>query len=129
MSATFSCGWTGRPISENGRVVPGKHGGQWRGNSSYGAFVRSMTWELTAARMRQRWSTTGARVSVLLAITCPTGMDHHNLIKPALDALQRAGIIENDRDVVDVRAVRTGNGKDGRIDFTVAVLASERVVG
>jgi hypothetical protein len=118
---TFSASWTGRPISSNGRLINGS--GRWVPNGLYGAFLKSMAWELTAARLKQGWTMERGRVSVLLAIICPHGMDHHNLIKPALDALQRAEIIENDREVWDIRAVRVGIGRDGRIDFTVAAYA------
>ena len=114
---TFTCKWSGSAVSENLRVQPGN--GRWKASGVYGVFLKELVYTLIAERVRQRWRMVFGRTEVRLDITCPGGMDHHNLIKPCLDALQRAGIIENDRDCWDVRAVRVGVGKVSEIAFKV----------
>ena len=87
--------WTGKAVSENDRLLPGK--GRWRANPAYKAFKESVAWVL---RIEQKDTPpiTG-RVCVRLFLELNPDMDATNIIKPVLDAIQLAGAINNDKQI------------------------------
>jgi len=56
---------------------------------------------------------------VTLEVSLPARMDTEAVQKPCLDALELAGVVADDNQVVEVRTVRVGSGKPARIAFVV----------
>lgn len=89
------------PISAN-RMTTGGRQGQRHRSKRYEDFLREVASEVGIQKVKT--------VSGLFTITIAlykrrSNMDLDNVIKPTLDALQECGIIRNDTDCVDVRAV------------------------
>jgi len=106
--------WTGEAVSGNRRLVPGK--GRLIADLRYKSFKTSLAWTLKAARATPLLGP----VFVRLELELPARMDTDAVIKSCLDALQLAGVVENDRQVTEIEAVRVGNaGKWSTIRFYV----------
>jgi len=87
--------WTGKAISENDRLLPGR--GRWRANPAYKAFKESVAWVL---RIEQEdMPSIEEPVSVRLFLELNPKMDAQNVLKPVFDALELAGVIKNDRQI------------------------------
>ena len=86
------CFWHGRAVSENRRLAPGE--GRYRANKAYKAFKESVAW---ACKLHLEHCE--GPVSVRLFMDLNPRMDAQNVIKPVLDALELAGIINNDKQV------------------------------
>jgi hypothetical protein len=117
---TYTCTWEGKAVSENRRLIKAR--GRFISNPDYKIFLTSMKLYLQEGARRAGWKMLTGDCAVTLEIICPARMDHHNLEKPALDALQLAGILGNDRSVVDVRTIRmrdTQKGERSVIKFEV----------
>lgn len=84
--------WTGRAISENRRIAPGN--GRFRVNEDYRAFRESLAWMI-----KPRAEHFAGPVCVRLILQLNPRMDAQNVIKPVLDALQDAGVLDDDRQV------------------------------
>jgi Holliday junction resolvase RusA-like endonuclease len=107
--------WSGHAVSANRRLEPG--GGRWHAGEDYKAFRDSLTWALKGHAERF----TGP-VSVRLFVVLGAQMDSDAIIKPCLDALELAGVVENDRQVRHICVHREDRGKgerDDRIAFFV----------
>lgn len=61
------------------------------------------------------------RLRVYIRVNAPR-VDIDNIVKPTLDALQRAGAIDNDRNVDDLHVVRAPVLLDGMLDVEVGEL-------
>jgi Holliday junction resolvase RusA-like endonuclease len=85
--------WSGKAISDNRRIIPGKQG-RFVSNPAYRAFKESVAWECKA-----HGEYFDCPVSVRLTIAISPRMDAQDVIKPVLDALELAGVIRNDRQV------------------------------
>jgi len=87
--------WTGRAVSENDRLLPGK--GRWKPNPEYKAFKESVAWVLRQEQL-DRPPIEGP-VCVRLFIELNPKMDAQNVLKPVFDALELAGVIKNDKQI------------------------------
>lgn len=114
---TFTATWEGEAVSKNENQRRGKVSGAV-GRARYQCFIDGVAWTLRAAAGRDFEPFAGP-VAVRLEIACSSRMDHHNLVDPLMDALQRSGVLSNDRKAVDVDAVRTGNASPARVVFMV----------
>lgn len=115
--STFTAVWEGTAVSENKRLI--RAHGRLVMSNPYRVFMWAMVTKLRGEAQRQGWKTLHDDAAVLIEVVCPKQMDHHNLEKPALDALQQAEIIGNDRRAKDVRIVRMGDNRAARIKWTV----------
>jgi Holliday junction resolvase RusA-like endonuclease len=113
--------WEGLAVSENRRLKQGK--GRWYANPNYKVFLDGMTWKFHS----QKAGIEFARPDVLIVVSVGTKMDHHNLHKPILDALERAGIIDNDRNVGWVRMAPPEKHPQGQLDKVTVILTGETV--
>jgi len=84
--------WNGKAVSENDRLLPGK--GRFRVNPKYQAFKESVAWVC-----KDHAEHFDGPVSVRLSMILNPRMDAQNIIKPILDALELAGVINNDKQV------------------------------
>lgn len=109
---TFTATWEGTAVSKNENQKRGKVSGAV-GRARYQCFIDGVAWTLRAAALAQGSPVFTGPVSVRLEICCPSRMDHHNLVDPLMDALQRSGVLENDRKAWHVEAVRVGNAVPG----------------
>jgi Holliday junction resolvase RusA-like endonuclease len=110
------CFWSGRAVSTNRRLEPGA--GRWHASAEYRAFKESLAWALRSHAERF----TGPVSVRLLAVLGPQ-MDSDAIIKPALDALQLAGVLGNDRQVRQLSVYREDRAKgetEDRIGFFVS---------
>jgi len=106
--------WTGKAVSSNRRLRSGRT--RMHGDPDYAAFKRSLSFTFAAARIKQRWQCTRDDVAVEIRAWLPARMDGEAVQKPVLDALELAGVVENDRQCVDVRMQRMGTEEPARIE-------------
>jgi len=109
------CFWVGRAVSANRRLEPG--GDRWHASEEYKAFKDSLAWTLKA-----HFEHFTGPVNVRLFVVAGPQMDSDAIIKPALDALEIAGIVDNDRQVRHIcvhREDRKKNETEDRIGFYV----------
>jgi Holliday junction resolvase RusA-like endonuclease len=85
----------------------------------YAAFKRSLSFTFAAARIKQRWQCTRDDVAVEIRAWLPARMDGEAIQKPVLDALELAGVVENDRQCIDVRTRREGTTSFAQIVVVV----------
>jgi len=107
--------WSGHAVSANRRLEPG--GGRWHASEEYRAFKDSMAWTLRGHAERFL-----GPVSVRLFVVLGAQMDTDAIVKPCLDALELAGIVENDNQVRHISVYRENRGKgetDDRVGFFV----------
>jgi Holliday junction resolvase RusA-like endonuclease len=107
--------WSGRAISENQRLAPGRD--RFTVNQEYQAFKESIAWVCKAHMERF-----DGPVAVRLFLVLNPRMDAQNVVKPVLDALELAGVIRNDRQVRTFsfyREDRPNGEKDDRIGILV----------
>jgi len=112
--------WKGEAVSANRRLVPGK--GRWIANNRYLNFKNSLAWAVKAAAMRNPIEMAVLRraaVHVRLELVLPANMDTDAVVKPCLDALQVAGVVENDNQVKEIEAIRVGNAPTSMIRFFI----------
>ena len=85
--------WTGKAISVNkwhvvrrGRISPSRE---------YEEFIDSLAWAIRAEMAGNQWK------ALDLTMSCELGplADDQNLLKPVCDAIERSGLLENDRDI------------------------------
>jgi len=84
--------WHGKAVSENERLAPGR--GRYYTSDNYRAFKDSMVWTLKAHQ--EHYS---GPVHVRMYLVLNPRMDAQNVVKPCMDALEQAGVIDNDRQV------------------------------
>ena len=87
--------WQGFAVGANERLVPRKGSSRWIKSDSYRAFLDSM-----AAEVMRQTSTLERPlpypVDVALIVTLWCGRDTDSVVKPAIDALVRGGLLRND---------------------------------
>ena len=107
--------WTGRAVSENQRLSPGK--GRLIPNKGYKSFKESVAWVLKSHVEHFK-----GPVSVRLFMELNPRMDAQNVIKPVLDALELAGVIDNDKQVRTFSFYREDRGakEEDRIGIIVS---------
>jgi Holliday junction resolvase RusA-like endonuclease len=104
------CFWHGKAISENQRRINGK--GRVMARDAYEAFMDSITWVCKA-----NFPKFEGPVSVRLFMVLNRKTDAQAVIKPCLDALELAGVIDNDRQVTHFsyyRETARANHRDRR---------------
>ncbi len=92
------------PTAQGGRVLTDEHRA-WRSAVAF-AVYQAKAPKLTG------------RLTVFIRVNAPR-IDIDNIVKPTLDALQRAGAIDNDRNVDDLHVVRAPAIPDGMLDVEV----------
>jgi Holliday junction resolvase RusA-like endonuclease len=117
----YTAKWTGKAVSANRRLAPGRGGRLYR-TAEYTAFLKSLAVTFQAEASRQRWVTTKVPVAVEIRVWLPARMDGEAVQKPVLDALQLAGVVENDRQCRDVRVRHMGTEQESRIEIVVQPL-------
>lgn len=85
--------WTGKAVGENRRLCPGKS--RWYQNADYRAFLDGMTILFRA----QAGGIVFNQPDILICAKVGALVDDQNLFKPVLDAIERAGIVDNDRNI------------------------------
>lgn len=64
----------------------------------------------------------GGKVDVEIWMSVSSRRDHHNVIEPIFDAMQKAGIVKNDKLIEEVLLHRPHRHKQGRPDEVVIVI-------
>lgn len=93
------------PISAN-KMTEGGRGGQRHRSKRYDNFLKEVASEVGRQKVK---AVSGLFTIAITLYKRRPNMDLDNVIKPTLDALQECGIIRNDTDCVDVRAVWDAN--------------------
>jgi Holliday junction resolvase RusA-like endonuclease len=114
---TYEATWTGQAVSSNRRLRSGR--ARLYADPDYAAFKRSLSFTFAAARIKQGWQCTREDVAVEIRAWLPARMDGEAIQKPVLDALELAGVVENDRQCIDVRTRREGTASFARIAVVV----------
>ena len=102
--------WTGYAVSVNDWLGPGKN--RLHALKKYKEFVKNMAWTFKAG-CRERFCKMGVRITM----TVGPLMDHHNLLKPICDALEQAGIIDNDRNIGKTVMEEPQRHEQGEVDI------------
>ena len=91
---TYRCvNWAGKAISVN--EWHGKGPTRIYAQSKYKEFIDSLAWTIKAQLPGIQYS----KVDMIVELCLGAQADHHNFLKPILDAVQKAGVVENDIDI------------------------------
>lgn len=115
--------WTGKAVNVNkwhvvrkGRIYPSRE---------YEEFIDSLSWTFKAG-CQEKFSKMGIKIKSKIGKTA----DHQNLLKPICDALERAGIIDNDRSIGKILLLEPTRHKRGQPDeITVEIIGGWPVEG
>lgn len=111
----FDFTWTGRAVSDNRRTRPVVISGRSRqiATSEYRDFKTGLSWAAKAELMRTRHPGFGkVKVFVDLEVRLPRRMDTPAVVKACLDALELAGVYDDDNQVQVLQVNRTGDSTD-----------------
>ena len=92
--------WTGKAVSVNKWHVVRR--GRIAASREYEEFIDSLAWAIVAeAPKGPDWTVGPGWKALNLTMECRVGplMDDQNLLKPVCDAIERSGLLENDRDI------------------------------
>ncbi len=120
----YRCVWEGKAVGENTRIEFSRTHGKGYPNTKYKAFKDGLAWMMRARMRVGLFETITGPVSVL--ITHRSNFDIDNLTKPILDALEDAGVIENDR---NVRRLHVESERKGRGELDGIVVEVGRAIG
>lgn len=84
--------WRGKAVSVNNWHVIRK--GRIYASKEYEAFISSIAWAIKVECQQSL-----GHVNLLISSSLNRSFDHHNLSKPICDAIERAGVVENDRNI------------------------------
>lgn len=95
------------PVCSVNNRLQGRTGGKGRTlTAEYRAFLDGMT-----MAFRQQWADQpfkpDDRVAVAIDARVPARMDAQNVIKPVLDALEAAGVYQNDKQVTELHVTKS----------------------
>ena len=106
--------WKGKAVSENRRLIPAK--GRWVTNPEYRAFKDSLIWTLKAKHHEHL----KGDIEVKITMWLNPKMDAQNILKPVLDAIEQAGIIDNDRQIRKLEFTRWDTDKEDVIYYWIS---------
>jgi hypothetical protein len=115
---TLTCEWSGNAVSINENQKRGRKA-SIIGRARYQEFKASMAWALRAEVMRLRWQPLHDYL-LRIEVRLPPLMDIDAVEKAAIDALQVAGVIENDRHCQGKTIVPIGTGRPALIRWIVS---------
>jgi Holliday junction resolvase RusA-like endonuclease len=99
--------------------------GRIHASREYETFVNSVSLAIRAAAaqagIREPWK----KASLTVTCSLPALSDHHNLCKPLADAVERAGLIDDDRHITTVRMDDSGHHGRGKPDEIWLFLSEE----
>ena len=107
LSVPQSVNMNTRPTLSGGRILTDEHK----------AFRAEVAMSVYHAKLPKLYG----KLRIYIRLNAPR-VDIDNVVKPILDALQRAGAIENDRHVDDLHVQRSGLLPEGKVDVEVAEL-------
>ena len=101
--------WTGKAVSVNRWHVVRR--GRIAASREYETFIDSLAWAIKA-ETSVKWA------ALNLTMQCDVGplMDDHNLLKPVCDAIERSGLLANDREIRHRILLPATRHKRGRMD-------------
>ena len=111
--------WDGKTVTENRRLETAR--GRFYANANYKVFIESMIWTFKVQAAGIRFDCP----DVLICVSVGPRVDHHNLHKPILDAIERAGLVDNDRNVRWVRMAPPERHPQGQDDKITIILTGE----
>lgn len=114
--------WHGKAISANMRLIRGNN--RWVPNPRYKAFKQSLIWVL-----KSKWGVDPIEypVVVRLYIELNPRIDAQNILKPAIDAIEQAGVIKNDKQVWELHMYRFDKiGEDDIIKYVIEPLSKQQ---
>ena len=113
--------WEGRAVGENRRLETAR--GRFYASANYKAFMDSMVWTFKA----QGGKVLFTYPDVLIHASVGPLVDDHNLFKPILDAIERAGLVDNDRNIRWKRMAPPDRHPRGQDDEITVILTGETV--
>ena len=113
--------WTGKAVSENRRLVPGKT--RLQATQQYEGFINSLGWQI---RADSPWIAGIKKINLLIHVTIWKMRDKQNLLKPICDAVQRSGLIENDRDIETIHIMPAEYHKRDELDHIWLFISEAR---
>jgi len=102
--------WKGKAISENRRHVI--RNGKISASREYEKFIDGLAWTIRAEAKGQRYK----RLDIAIDSKVNAWVDHQNLCKPICDAVQRSGLIENDKMIGNIWMQEAKRHKKGELD-------------
>ncbi len=88
--------WEGKAYGSNRRLESNRYGTIYK-NSAYRGFQEGLIWMLKAYNRQKR--PLAGEIEVRLHFTVSELRDIDSLVKPVLDCIEKAGVIENDRQI------------------------------
>jgi len=111
--------WTGRVASSNKRHTKSRTTGRLINTNVYRDFRDNLAWTIKAQYPAIRYE----KISVIISVTVSNRLDHHNLHKPILDAIQESGMIGNDRNIMFITWLPAERHKQGEPDEIILMIS------
>lgn len=108
----------GRPISKKNNHV-GSNNRFFITSKRYKQWETDAMWQV---KTEKKW-TGKIKITIIFRMKGKMGADLDNLVTSVLDVLQKASIIDNDRNVVDIRAIK----QEGFPDWETQVVIEEAI--
>jgi len=112
--------WQGYAASSNKRHTKSRTTGNIINMSIYRDFKINLSWAIKAAAGNVCYD----KLSVIINVCVSKRMDHHNLHKPIMDAIQLSGLLKNDKNIHFISWTPPEWHKEGEVD-TVFLFLSE----
>ena len=119
--------WSGKAVTKNNKhtVRKGRDGKRYiMLTRRYREFVEELAYTFRS-QCRSRF----AEMDVSIAVSVSRRTDHHNLIEPICDALETAGIIDDDRHIGEMVVSKPERHKRGEPDEIRIILTNCREAG
>jgi len=110
--------WTGRTVSVN--KCHEVRAGMIYASIAYKDFINSIAWAIKIASGCKIFKKVSLRIHVKLS----NRKDHHNIIKPICDAIERSGLINNDKNIKYIKLM-PAERHNGNESYEIFLMISE----
>jgi len=115
--------WIGKVEGENKRLGINKQG-RFYSQNGYKKFINSLIQQINIQHAQEPMEKFEGLFDIYIKMSINNKRDHLNLLKPILDALQKAHIISNDKNVADTYIKKPNRHKMGELD-TIEIIIVE----
>lgn len=112
--------WTGKAVGTNKRHTISRTSGHIINTRAYRTFLEDLAYTIREAAPGIRFE----KISVVISVSVSNSYDHHNLHKPIMDAIEKSGLLGNDKNILFISWLPPERHKRGEID-EIFLLISE----
>jgi len=112
--------WTGKAVSVNKWHMV--RAGRIFASPEYEKFIDSIAFTIKATAGNTKYD----KISLIIHVNINNRMDHHNLIKPICDGIQRSGIIDDDKNIGYVSLLPAERHSQVKLDEIIIMIREDK---